>query len=197
MKIKSIELHKIAKHPDHFCYDLPQIVFAGRSNVGKSSLIRCLANRKKLIRVGATPGVTQSINFYIINNEFYFVDLPGYGYAKTPKNMREQWRKLIETYFQDALDIRKVVFIIDIRHDPTENDIIFYKWAVDYHFPLLIVLTKYDKVSRNQALNARNKVIKMFSIKQEDCVLFSAISGNGRNELLSLIDSAIKRDNVI
>jgi len=194
MKIKSIQLHKIAKHPDHFCYDLPQVVFAGRSNVGKSSLIRTLTNQKKLIRVGATPGVTQSINYYIVNGSFYFVDLPGYGYAKISKNMQEEWRKLIETYFKDAINIRKIIFIIDVRHDPTEKDIVFFEWAISYHLPLLIVLTKSDKVSRNKAINMRMKVMKMFNLQENDCVLFSAISASGKDDILKAINESINKN---
>ena len=155
MKIISVTLKDCAYNPSQFCYDKPQFVFAGRSNVGKSSLLRTLANRKKLVRVGKTPGVTQSINFFLVNDEFYFVDLPGYGFAKTPKSVKNKWKRLIELYFKEAVGIKKIILLLDVRHEPSEKDIIFFKWATAYHLPILIVLTKADKISKNEAMNRK------------------------------------------
>lgn len=191
MQIKTVSLQQIAFRPDQFCYDLPQVVFAGRSNVGKSSLLRTLVNRKKLVRVGKTPGVTQSINFFNVNDQVYFVDLPGYGFAKTPKSVQNKWQQLIEKYFKESINIRKIVFLIDIRHDPTAKDEVFFEWAKSYNLPLLIVATKADKLSKNAAINQRFKLIKKFGLEQSDCILFSATKGIGKNEVLQVIEESL------
>ncbi len=185
IKVKSFDMHAIAKRPDQFCYDRPQIVFAGRSNVGKSSLLRTLVNRKKLVRVGCKPGVTQSINFYVVNDEFYFVDLPGYGYAKTPKSEKKKWKLLIERYFKEAINVKKVVLILDVRRDVSKNDEEFFHWAKSYHLPILIVITKTDKVSKNNAMSKRMEIMKKFDLQSEDCLLFSALKRTGKDDIWS------------
>ncbi|MDX9702522.1 MAG: ribosome biogenesis GTP-binding protein YihA/YsxC [Candidatus Auribacterota bacterium] len=191
MHIKNVSLQQIAVTPEQFCYDLPQIVFAGRSNVGKSSLLRALVQRKKLVRVGKTPGVTQSINFFRINDAFYFVDLPGYGFAKTPKKIQIHWQDLIEKYFKESINIRTVVFLLDIRHEPTEKDRLFFDWAKSHNLQVMIVATKADKVSNNIATTNRQRIVRQFGIEESKCILFSAMNGTGRNAVLSAIQTAL------
>ncbi len=191
MQIKDVVLQQIAVNPEQFCYDLPQIVFAGRSNVGKSSLLRSLAQRKKLVRVGKTPGVTQSINFFKVNNEFYFVDLPGYGFARTPKRMQIKWQELIEKYFMESINIRTVVFLVDIRHEPTEKDRAFYEWAKSYNLPIMLVATKVDKVSNNVAINNKRNLMRIFGLEESQCLLFSATKGTGRNNVLAALEASL------
>ena len=191
MKINSVTLKNCAFNPSQFCYDKPQFVFAGRSNVGKSSLLRTLANRKKLVRVGKTPGVTQSINFFLINENCYFVDLPGYGFAKTPKSVQNKWKNLIEIYFKEALNIKKIILLLDVRHEPSEKDIIFFEWAMAYHLPVLIVLTKSDKISKNTATSRKFAIIKQFQLNDKDCILFSATKKTGKDEILREISNSL------
>lgn len=190
--IKTVELHQIAKTPVQLCYDLPQIVFAGRSNVGKSSLLRKLINRKKLVRVGSTPGVTQAIHFYRINNQFYFVDLPGYGYAKIPKSEKDLWKRLITMYFKEAINIKKVVFLLDVRRELNDDDHLFLEWVRSYHFPVLVAITKADKVSNTVSFHRRRAVMKELLLNENDCVLFSALNGTGAKEIWTAIEHTLK-----
>ena len=194
MKITSVTLKDCAFSASQFCYDKPQFVFAGRSNVGKSSLLRTLANRRKLVRVGKTPGVTQSVNFFLVNEDFYFVDLPGYGFAKTPKSVQNKWKNLIENYFKEAIDIKKIILLLDVRHEPSEKDVIFFEWVMAYHLPILIVLTKADKVSKNEAMNRKFSIMKQFSLDSKDCLLFSATKKTGREEILKELSNSLGSD---
>ncbi len=151
MVIKNVNLETVcgitSKLPDH---TLPEIAFAGKSNVGKSSLINALMNRKALARTSAKPGKTQTINFYNINEEMYLVDLPGYGYAKVSEQEKAQWGKLIERYLHGSKQLRAVFLLIDIRHDPSANDKMMYDWIVDQGFNPIIIATKLDKLKRSQ-----------------------------------------------
>lgn len=192
MKINSVEFYMPASKPELFCFDLPQIVFAGRSNVGKSSLLRTLVNRKKMVRVGRTPGVTRAINYFKINGSFYFVDLPGYGYAKASEREQNKWRSLITAYFNDVSELRKVILLLDVRREITDVDRMFYEWATSYHYPLMIVVTKVDKVSRNAACSRRHAIMKEFGLSEENCILFSALKRTGRDEVLATIERALK-----
>lgn len=151
MKIHSAEFIVSASKPSQFpVTPLPEIAFAGRSNVGKSTLINSLLNRKKLVKTSSTPGKTQLINFFKINDKFHFVDLPGYGFANVPENLRKQWKILIETYLNEREFLRKVVLIIDSRHTPTFQDRQLKDWLDYYKRPILIVANKTDKLKRNQ-----------------------------------------------
>lgn len=190
MKIKSVNLETVcgitSKLPGN---QLVEIAFAGRSNVGKSSLINALMNRKSYARTSQQPGKTQTINFYNINDALYFVDLPGYGYAKVSKSTLEQWGKMIDGYLENSKVLRLVFLLVDIRHKPNQNDKQMYDWCVNYGFNPVIVATKEDKVKRSQ----KAKLVK--EIKETLCVVegtpvipFSAVSKNGREEIWEYID---------
>jgi GTP-binding protein len=159
MKVLSAEFVLSAKEPAHYPPALlPEIAFAGRSNVGKSSLINTLVKRKGLARTSNTPGRTQEINFFTVNNRFAFIDLPGYGYAKVPEKIRRNWGPMIETYLGGRRTLRLVVLILDVRRDPSEEDRQLIDWLLHYRLPLLIVLTKIDKVSRNQLAERQRRI---------------------------------------
>lgn len=169
---------------------LPEIAFAGKSNVGKSSLINALINRKSYARTSATPGKTQTINFYNINEELYLVDLPGYGYAKVSEQEKIKWGKLIERYLHESKQLKVVFLLIDIRHEPSSNDKMMYEWIVAQGYQPVIIATKLDKIKRSQ----KDKQIKL--VKQGLNVLpgtrvipFSAETKQGRDEIWELVES--------
>ena len=165
--------------------DLPQIALVGRSNVGKSSLINTITNRKALAKTSSTPGKTRTINFYRINNKFYIVDLPGYGFAKVSKHERNSWKAMTEGYFEAGKNIKAVLIILDIRHKPSKEDIMVFEWLTDMGIPIIPVITKIDKVSRNN-LSKHIKAIKDV-IHSEGFIPFSAVAKTGRLELLKRI----------
>lgn len=149
MKIISSDLHAIAVTPSQYPEDeLPEIAFAGRSNVGKSSFINSMINRSNLARTSGKPGKTRTINFYIINNTFRFVDLPGYGYAQVSKVEKEKWGQIIEKYLTDRENLREIILIVDIRHEPTEQDLIMYQWIKSFGYSGIVIATKADKISK-------------------------------------------------
>lgn len=193
MVIKSAELETVCGIKSK----LPQnqgveIAFAGKSNVGKSSLINGLLNRKALARTSSSPGKTQTINFYKINQEFYFVDLPGYGYAKVSATEREKWGKMIERYLHTSEQLKLVFLLIDIRHEPSANDVMMYDWICENGFMPVIIATKSDKIKRSQ-LQKNLKIIKdKLGMKKEDTMFtFSALSKQGRDDILDFIDSIV------
>lgn len=193
MVIKSAELEMLcgitSRLPDN---KLPEVAFAGKSNVGKSSLINRLLNRKALARTSASPGKTQTINFYNINKELYFVDLPGYGYAKVSREIREKWGKMIERYLHSSKQLKTVFLLVDIRHAPGENDKIMYDWIVASGYKPVIICTKLDKIKRSQ--QAKNvKIIKeALNVQGETKIIpFSAVSGQGKEEIWDVIQEAI------
>ena len=167
-----------------------EVAFAGKSNVGKSSLINALMNRKSLARTSAQPGKTQTINFYNINDAMYLVDLPGYGYAKVSQSEKEKWGKLIERYLQKSQMLKAVFLLIDIRHDPSANDKMMYDWIVYNGYEPIIIATKLDKIKRSQ-LQKQVKAIKTgLNMKSDGIVIpFSAETKQGREEIWNLIDS--------
>ena len=171
---------------------LPEIAFAGKSNVGKSSLINGLMNRKSLARTSSQPGKTQTINYYNINDEMYFVDLPGYGYATANEQVKAQWGKLIEDYLHQSGKIKAVFLLIDIRHEPSANDKLMYRWILDQGYHPVIIATKLDKINRSQV----QKHLKMIrtGLETEKGTLifpFSAQSKQGREEIYDYIDSLL------
>ena len=165
MKIHSAEFLLSASTTRQFpAATLPEIAFAGRSNVGKSTLINSLLNRKKLVKTSATPGKTQLINFFKVNDKFYFVDLPGYGYAKVPESVRRKWQNLVEAYLSERETLRNVVLIIDCRHNPTVQDRQLLEWLEYYQRPSLIVASKIDKLKRGQVQKHLEKIKHDLSI---------------------------------
>lgn len=193
MVIKSAELETVCGIKSK----LPQnqgveIAFAGKSNVGKSSLINGLLNRKALARTSSSPGKTQTINFYRINQEFYFVDLPGYGYAKVSATEREKWGKMIERYLHTSEQLKLVFLLIDIRHEPSANDVMMYDWICENGFMPVIIATKSDKIKRSQ-LQKNLKIIRdKLGMKKEDTMFtFSSLSKQGRDDILDFIDSIV------
>ena len=191
MVIKNVSLDIVcgitSKLPDT---GRPEVAFAGKSNVGKSSLINGLMNRKSLARTSAQPGKTQTINFYNINDAMYLVDLPGYGYAKVSQSEKEKWGKLIERYLQKSQMLKAVFLLIDIRHDPSANDKMMYDWIVYNGYDPIIIATKLDKIKRSQ-LQKQVKAIKTgLNMKSDGIVIpFSAETKQGREEIWNLIDS--------
>lgn len=183
MKILSAEFVLSAKEPAHYPPAvLPEIAFAGRSNVGKSSLINTLLNRKKLARTSNTPGRTQQINFFRVNDRLTFVDLPGYGYAKVPEAIRKQWGPMVETYLRERQTLKLVVLILDIRREPSEEDRQLIDWLHFYRLRCLVVLTKIDKVSRNVLTEKRRRIGGEMGSPLPP-VPFSAKTGEGKEVL--------------
>lgn len=193
MVIKNVELETVcgitSNLPDNI---LPEIAFAGKSNVGKSSLINGLLNRKSLARTSSQPGKTQTINFYNVNKQLYFVDLPGYGYAAVSQEIRAKWGKMIERYLNTSKVIKKVFLLIDIRHEPSENDCIMYNWIVENGYEPVIITTKLDKIKRSQ-VQKHIKMIKQKIRPVEGTIIipFSSQSKQGREEIWQLIEDTI------
>lgn len=175
----------------------PEVAFAGRSNVGKSSLINALMNRKSLARTSAQPGKTQTINFYNINNACYFVDLPGYGYAKAPEEIKAKWGRMIERYLKQSKMLRAVFLLVDIRHRPSGNDKMMYDWIVSQNYSPIIIATKLDKIKRSQ-IQKQIKEIRMGLGVGTDTVIipFSAETKQGREEIYALLDRFVEEGNV-
>ncbi len=175
--------------------ELIEIAFAGKSNVGKSSLINALMNRKSLARTSSQPGKTQTINFYNVNNEIYFVDLPGYGYAKVSEEIKAKWGKMIEKYLKRSKQLQAVFLLIDIRHEPSANDKQMYSWILDNGFKPIIIATKADKISRNQ-LQKHVKIVKegLKVVKGTIVIPFSAQTKQGRDEIYEVIEGIMKGD---
>ena len=191
MVIKSINLETVcgitSSLPEN---DKPEVAFAGKSNVGKSSLINALMNRKSYARISATPGKTQTINFYNINDALYLVDLPGYGYAKVSEKEKVQWGKMIERYLHGSGQLRAVFLLIDIRHEPSANDKMMYKWIVDQGYEPVIIATKLDKIKRSQV----QKHVKMLKeglelVPGTTVIPFSSMTKQGRDEIWELIET--------
>ena len=172
--------------------EMPEIAFAGTSNVGKSSLINGLLNRKSLARTSSQPGKTQTINYYNINHDLYFVDLPGYGYAQVSVEIRAKWGKMVERYLHTSKQLRLVFLLIDIRHEPSENDCIMYDWIVKNGYEPVIIATKLDKIKRSQ-IQKNLKIIRQKIQPVEGTIIipFSAQTKQGKEEILQLIEDRI------
>lgn len=193
MVIKSVELETVcgitSKLPDT---DKPEVAFAGKSNVGKSSLINGLMNRKSLARTSAQPGKTQTINYYNINNAMYLVDLPGYGYAKVSQKEKEKWGQMIENYLHTSKQLKAVFLLIDIRHEPSANDKQMYDWIVYQGYDPIIIATKLDKINRSQ-IQKHIKMLKTgLNVKPGTPVMpYSALTKQGREEIWEFMDSLL------
>lgn len=193
MVIKNINLETVcgitSKLPEN---SLPEIAFAGKSNVGKSSLINALMNRKSYARTSATPGKTQTINYYNINDAMYLVDLPGYGYAKVSEKEKIAWGKMIERYLNQSKQLKAVFLLIDIRHDPSVNDKMMYHWIVEQGFQPIIIATKLDKIKRSQVQKQVKAVKSGLDLLPGTIVIpFSAETKQGREEIWDLMDSIV------
>ena len=196
MIIKSVALETVcgitSTLPEN---QLMEIAFAGKSNVGKSSLINALMNRKSLARTSSQPGKTQTINFYNVNNEIYFVDLPGYGYAKVSEEIKAKWGKMIERYLKKSKQLKAVFLLIDIRHEPSANDKQMYSWILANGFNPIIIATKADKISRNQLQKHVKMVKDGLKVEKGTVVIpFSAQTKQGRDEIYAVIDGLMKGD---
>lgn len=169
--------------------DIPEIAFAGRSNVGKSSMINKIFNRKSLARVSAVPGKTATINFYSVEKKVNFVDLPGYGYAKVSKSEKERWSKLIEKYFNDDRNLRLVLSLIDMRHPPTKLDIDMVNYLIECELPFVIILTKADKLNKKQTEERLKNIVKEVPYGEEiKMIPFSSQTGQGVEEIKQIIE---------
>lgn len=187
MEIKQSEFKTSAVKPEQYPDDNRiEIAFVGRSNVGKSSLINTLTNRRKLVKVSGTPGKTRLINFFLINNGFYFVDLPGYGYAKVSKSEKASWGSMMEKYLVNRPQLKKVVLLVDSRHKPTGDDILMYNWIKHYGYEVVVVATKKDKLTKNE-LQKSVKVIKetLKLSKDQSILFFSSLKKEGKEDLLN------------
>ena len=195
MVIKNVNLERVcgitSKLPKN---KLMEFAFTGKSNVGKSSLINGLMNRKSLARTSSKPGKTQTINYYNINEQMYFVDLPGYGYATANENVKAQWGKLIEDYLHQSKMIKAVFLLVDIRHAPSENDRIMYDWIVKRGYQPIIIATKSDKVKRSQIAKQKKLIRDTLQIGNDTIVIpYSSLSKQGREEIYAVIDELAAR----
>ena len=192
MKITSAEFTKSAFNAHHWTTDgLPEISFLGRSNVGKSSLLNSLLQRKGLARTSNTPGRTQSINFFLINDSFYFVDLPGYGYAKVSRAMRADWGKMAEEYLAERQELLLSIHLIDSRHKPTELDRVLHEWLVYNQKNHIVVATKADKLSNNKLNKSLQEIEK--ALPESKIIVYSAITGKGKDALWREIASVLEK----
>ena len=194
MKIKEASFVGSFVKPEQFPDEMmPEIALAGRSNVGKSSLINTLLGRKKLAKTSGTPGKTRTINFYRINQNFFFVDLPGYGYAKVSKKERDSWGKMIENYLTKRENLREVVLLVDIRHDPSEDDRIMYEWIRHQGFGHLVVATKADKLSRSRQMQQMRRIKTKLAMPDSSVILpFSALKKTGTEEVWELLETHLE-----
>jgi GTP-binding protein len=184
MIIRSAKFICSAVKPEHYPpADLPEVAFAGRSNVGKSSLINNILNRKKLVRTSKTPGRTQLLNFFEINEVYRFVDLPGYGYAKVPVEVQKRWRPMVETYLTSRSTMRGIVLLLDIRREPSKEDLNLWHWLQTKSIEVVKVITKVDKLSRNKRNKQIGAIARTLGCKKEELIEFSAMTGEGRHEI--------------
>ena len=196
MIIKKAELETVcgitSKLPAH---TRPEFAFAGKSNVGKSSLINAMMNRKSLARTSSQPGKTQTINFYNINDELYFVDLPGYGYAKVSLEAKAKWGKMIENYLKKSQVLHAVFLLVDIRHDPSENDKMMYDWVIHNGYRPVVIATKLDKLKRSQVAAHVKAVRQGLGMEKEDILIpFSAETKQGRDEIWAYMDGLLSAE---
>lgn len=190
MIVKSLSLETVcgitSRIPENTC---PEVAFAGKSNVGKSSLINALVNRKSFARTSSEPGKTQTINFYNVNNELYLVDLPGYGYARTSMETREKWGKMIEKYLHTSKMLKAVFLLVDIRHEPSQNDVNMYDWIKYQGFTPVVIATKADKIKRSQLPRQIKLVRDTLGMEKEEILIpFSAETKQGREEIWKVIE---------
>jgi GTP-binding protein len=193
--VKSTEFIKSAVKPGQYPEsDLPEIAFAGRSNVGKSSLINVLVNRKNLVRTSSTPGRTQLINFFDVNGRFTLVDLPGYGFAKVPLAVKKEWGPMMEAYFATRENLKGVVLIVDIRRTPVAEDRQMLQWLKTYNIPVVLVVTKCDKVSRNERAKQAAVIAEAIGVAKDALSYFSALNKEGKDQIWERIEHLLEGD---
>ncbi|MBE5834450.1 MAG: YihA family ribosome biogenesis GTP-binding protein [Butyrivibrio sp.] len=193
MVIKFVNLETVcgitSKIPDN---EFPEFAFAGKSNVGKSSLINGLMNRKSYARTSAEPGKTQTINYYLINKSFYFVDLPGYGYAKVSEDTKKKWGKMVENYLNNSKQLRQIFLLIDIRHEPSANDKMMYDWICYQGLKPIIIATKADKIKKSQLEKQLNMIRENLNMPEDGIIMpYSALSKFGRDEIYELLEKEL------
>ncbi len=194
MRITKAEFLKSGTNKSHFpTSGEPEFLFLGRSNVGKSSFINTLVNRKNYARTSSTPGKTQTINFYLVNDEFYLVDAPGYGYAQVDREKQQKFGMMIEEYLINRENLKRVFLLVDYRHKPTEDDELMFNFLKYYNLDVTIVATKYDKVKQKDRDKVDKALEESFTLKENDnIVLFSSVTKKGREELYSIIEGCLK-----
>ena len=193
MKIDSVDLKHIAVRQSQYPSEIyPEFLLVGRSNVGKSSFINTLINRKNFARTSSKPGKTQTLNFYFINEAFYLIDVPGYGYANVDKITSKKMGLMIEEYIKTRTNLKKVFLLIDYRHKPSEDGILMYNFLKFYNLPVVIVATKYDKVSKNSRMKRDKEIIETLGLQEnENFIPFSTITKKGRDEIYSIIENCL------
>lgn len=186
------EFIKSAKEPKDYPFtEYPEICFAGRSNVGKSSMINTILGTKRLVKVGKTPGKTRLVNFFLIQDSFVLVDLPGYGYAQVSKEEKKQWGETIENYLTERTQLIACVLILDIRRDPNEDDLGMLYWFSHYNLKTIIALTKCDKLSNNQNASRLAAICKQLNMSKDNFVMFSSLTGKGKDEIWQRIQETL------
>ena len=193
VEVNNVELEVVSGNASQFpTSNLIEIAFAGKSNVGKSSLINTLINRRALARTSSQPGKTQTINFYNVENQMYFVDLPGYGYAKVSKEQRQQWGSFIETYLHERPQLKLILLLVDIRHTPSEQDHMMYQWMKHYGFPIIVIATKMDKLKRSQVSHHIAMVRQGLHMTEDEILIpFSAVTKQGKDEIWEKLDQTL------
>ncbi len=194
MNVNNVELTAVCGRKDQYPdAELPEVAFVGKSNVGKSSLINCMVNRKSLARTSQNPGKTRTINFYNVEDIVHFVDLPGYGYARASKTEVAKWGKMIEEYLLERKQLKSIILLIDIRHEPSANDKMMYDWLKHYGYKIIIVTTKSDKLKRSQLNKHISMISKGLNISKEDILIpFSSQNKDGRERLWDIIKKVIE-----
>lgn len=196
MRIKQAEFMSSAvtskQYPEGNTFE---VAFVGRSNVGKSSLINTLTNRRKLVKVSGVPGKTRLINFFLINNKYHFVDLPGYGYAKVSKTEKQKWGKIMEEYLVNRKNLKKIILLVDSRHKPTEDDVLMYEWVKHFNIEPIIVATKIDKLKRNEISKNLKVIRETLNLPQEQTIFqFSSLKKLGVDEVIEEIFKGVEVD---
>jgi len=196
MIIKTVEFIKSAVKPSHYPeYDFPEIAFAGRSNVGKSSLINTLIQRRNMVKTSSKPGCTQLVNFFLVNDNISFVDLPGYGYAKVSKKIRSQWQPMVNLYLSQRQNLLGLILLIDIRRDPGKEEVDMVDWLESHKMPYLVILTKSDKLSKTKQKKRVLSICSQMNREQKNIILFSAKTKKGRDTILDEIENLISWHN--
>lgn len=193
MKIESAKFIKSGTELEHYPEDnLPEIVLAGRSNVGKSSFINSVLNRKNIAHISSKPGKTQTLNFYLVNEKFYFVDVPGYGYAKVSKSDREAFGIMIETYLKQREQLKLVILLVDFRHEPSKDDVAMYQFLSGYNIPCIVVGTKADKVTKNQRRKHEKIILKALELDEDMFLPYSSETKENIEEIYDLLEQIVE-----